>query len=127
VSATFFPAHDPHDNMCIPCIFRNLPFDYNEHMMEIYGITEQEKQLFKLYFDVFRYTSFRLVTHQGVKVTRKGQYFNKSPSHDTMMLKTACRYKVKYDDHDEVACSTLWTKFITTFDPQTPSAVSLFS
>ena len=71
-----FPTHCPDtDDMCIPCMFRNLPSNYNEHMMEEYGITEQENQLLKLYFDVFRYTSLRLVTERG-KVKRKGQYYN---------------------------------------------------
>ena len=95
-------------------------------MMEEYGITEQENQLLKLYFDVFRYTGLRLVTEHG-KVKRKGQYYNKSSSHDVMMLKTACPYKVRYADHDEIDFSTRWKNFIQTFDTQTPPAVSLFS
>jgi len=102
------------------------PPDYNEHMMEEYGITEQENQLLKLYFDVFRYTSLRLVTERG-KVKRKGQYYNKSSSHYMLMLKTACHYKVRYANHDEIEFSTLWKNFIQTFDTQTPSAVSQVS
>ena len=112
--------------MCIPCMFRNLPSDYSEHMKEPYGITEQENQLLKLYFDVFRYTSLRLVTERG-KVKRKGQYYNKSSSHDVMMLKTACHYKVRYANHDEIEFSTRWKNFIRAFDTQTSPAVSLFS
>ena len=49
--------------------------------MEEYGITEMENQRLKLYFELFRYTSLRLVTERG-KVKRKGQYYNKSSSHD---------------------------------------------
>jgi len=91
-------------------------------------ICVQENQLLKLYFDVFRYTTLRLVTERG-KVKRMGQYYNKSSSHDVMMLKTACHYKVRYRyaNHDEIEFSTLWKNFIETFHTQTPSAVSQVS
>ena len=112
--------------MCIPCMFRNLPPDYSEDMLENYDITEQAIELFKLYFDVFRYTSLRRVIECG-KEGIKGQYYNES-SYEQMTLTTACRYKLRYVDYDdEWEFSTLWKTFIQTYDPQTPSAVSLFA